>query len=141
MKSINHSRQSLAAYRAVDAETRVPVANAHQLVAMLFDELKRNIGLAREALSCGDIAAKGRAIGKSVRVLEEGLKASLDIRNGGPLAAQLRLLYDGVILRLTQANLRNDERLLDEADRLIEPVRDAWRQIGMQAGATAPGQV
>jgi len=141
MKSTNHSRQSLAAYRAVDAETRVPVANAHQLVAMLFDELKRNIGLAREALACGDIAAKGRAIGKSVRVLEEGLKASLDIRHGGPLAAQLRLLYDGVILRLTQANLRNDERLLDEADRLIEPVRDAWRQIGMQAGTMATRQV
>jgi len=137
MKPTNHARLSLAAYRAVDAETRVPVAHPHQLVVMLFDELKRNIALARDALARGDIATKGRAIGKSVRVLEEGLKASLDIRNGGPLAEQLQLLYDGVILRLTQANLRNDGRLLDEADRLIEPVRDAWRQIGPQALAVA----
>jgi flagellar protein FliS len=32
-----------------------------------------------------------------------------------------------------QANRRNDEAALDECLRLIEPLRDAWAQIGQAA--------
>ena len=38
-------------------------------------------------------------------------------------------------MRLTQANLRNDEAALLECQRLIEPLRDAWAQIGAQTPA------
>ncbi|MCK6432847.1 MAG: flagellar protein FliS, partial [Aquabacterium sp.] len=36
-------------------------------------------------------------------------------------------------IRLTQANLSNDERILDECARLVAPLRDAWVAIGPQA--------
>jgi flagellar protein FliS len=35
-----------------------------------------------------------------------------------------------VALRLTHANLHNDEAALDECVRLIEPIRSAWAAIG-----------
>jgi len=38
-------------------------------------------------------------------------------------------LYAYIALRLTHANLRNDEAALEECTRLIEPVRTAWAQI------------
>lgn len=126
-----------AAYRRVGVETLVSAASPHQLVALLFDELMRNLQAARGAMAAGDIPAKGKAIGQCVRVLEEGLKAGLDMQSGGALAATLRELYDGIIIRLTRANLRNDPQLLDEAESLVKPIRDAWTEIGSQYSAPA----
>jgi flagellar protein FliS len=35
-------------------------------------------------------------------------------------------------MRLTLANLRNDETVLDECQRLIEPLRQAWQSIAAE---------
>jgi flagellar secretion chaperone FliS len=51
------------------------------------------------------------------------------------LAQNLRGIYDYSILRLTQANLRNDEKALEEVARLIEPVAESWKQIKGQGPA------
>ena len=46
-------------------------------------------------------------------------------------------LYAYTSLRLMQANRRNDEEALEECRRLIEPLREAWAQIGNAAPAGA----
>jgi flagellin-specific chaperone FliS len=38
-------------------------------------------------------------------------------------------------MRLTLANVRNDETGLDEAQALMQPLRDAWMAIGDQPAA------
>jgi hypothetical protein len=62
----------------------------------------------RHALRQGDIEAKCKAIGRAVRIVDEGLKAALDVEAGGPLASDLSVLYGYVAVRLTEANLHND---------------------------------
>jgi len=122
-------------YNQVGVETRVSGADPHQLVAMLFDGFQEAIAQARGALRSGDPAAKGTAIGRAVRILDEGLRAGLDLRAGGTLARDLDDLYRYLGLRLTVANLRNDEAALDECQRLIQPLREAWASIGGSAPA------
>jgi flagellar protein FliS len=85
---------------------------------------------AKGGLHNGDVAAKGHAIGHAVRIVDEGLKAALDLKAGGKLAADLSDLYAYVCLRLIQANLNNDEAALDECLRLMAPLREAWQAIG-----------
>ncbi|HTJ08011.1 MAG TPA: flagellar export chaperone FliS [Caldimonas sp.] len=123
------------AYRTVGVETGVPAASPHRLVTMLFDGFNEAIAQARGALRQGDVEAKGKAIGRAVRIVEEGLKAALDVEAGGPLAADLSALYRYVTVRLTEANLHNDSRALDECAALIEPVRSAWIAIDPAAAA------
>jgi flagellar protein FliS len=41
----------------------------------------------------------------------------------------LSALYDYIVQRLFRANLHNDVQALDEADRLLENVASAWREI------------
>ena len=123
------------AYRTVGVETGVPAASPHRLVTMLFDGFNEAIARARGALRQGDVEAKGKAIGRAVRIVEEGLKAALDVEAGGPLAADLSALYRYVTVRLTEANLHNDSRALDECAALIEPVRSAWIAIDPAAAA------
>lgn len=121
--------RAAAVYQRVAVETSVQGADPHQLVGLLYDALLRSIAEARGALGRQDTAAKGMALGKAVRILEEGLKAGLNLREGGDLARNLQALYDYSILRLTQANLRNDELALEEVVQLIEPVAQSWKLI------------
>ena len=123
------SMRSANTYKTVGLETSVASANPHQLVSLLFEALLQSLAAAKSAVLNGDIPAKGRAISRAVRILEEGLKAGLDNDRGGELAANLRNLYDFCILRITEANLRGDAAILDEVIRLIHPVSDGWSQI------------
>jgi flagellar secretion chaperone FliS len=123
------SMRSANTYKTVGLETSVASANPHQLVSLLFEALLQSLAAAKGAVLNGDIPAKGRAINRAVRILEEGLKAGLDTDRGGELAANLRNLYDFCILRITEANLKQDAAILDEVIRLIHPVSDGWSQI------------
>ena len=121
--------RAATAYKRVAVETSVQGADPHSLVGLLYDALLQSISVARGAISRGDLTAKGQAIGKAVRILEEGLKAGLNPREGGEIAQNLRQLYDYSVVRLTVANLKNDTGSLDEVTRLIEPLAEAWAQI------------
>lgn len=112
-------------------------ASAHGLVALLFDGFMAAVHRAKGALRSGDVAAKGQAIGHAVRIIDEGLKAALDLEAGGKLAADLSDLYAYVCLRLIQANLNSDETALDECVSLVKPLREAWHAIGARVDAPA----
>ena len=120
-------------YRQVGMESKLAVASSHALVAMLFDGFMESLAVARGALREGRVEVKGRAIGRAVRIVEEGLRGGLDMKAGGTLARDLDELYAYLTLRLTQANLRNDERALDECQRLVQPLQEAWAAIADEA--------
>ena len=124
--------RSASAYQRVSVETAVSQASPHQLVNLLMEGLLRHVGVARAAMQRGDVAVKGKNITAAVRILDEGLKPALDLTKGGDLAANLSGLYGYCLLRLTEANLRNDDAALADVLRVIEPVADGWKQIGAQ---------
>lgn len=135
--------RAISAYKRVAAETSVQAADPHQLVQLLFDALFQSISNARGAMQRRDIPAKGAAIAKAIRIIEEGLKAGLNLEQGGDIAANLRQLYEYSVFRLTQANLKNDATILTEVVSLIEPVAEAWKRVKGPAPAylqTVAGQ-
>jgi len=116
-------------YAQLGVETGVTSASPHKLVMMLFDGLLEAMRLAEQAMKVHDVVGKGQALGKAVRILEEGLKAGLNLERGGELASNLRDLYAYIEVRLMQAHLRNDRGAIEESRQLIEPLRDAWQAI------------
>jgi flagellar secretion chaperone FliS len=135
---IQGSRQAAARlhgglYRQVGVESQLAMASPHRLVAMLFDGFMEAVAMARGAMREGRADTKGIAIGRAVRIVEEGLRGGLDLRAGGSLARDLNELYGYLTLRLTQANLRNDEAALDECQRLVLPLQEAWAAIAPRA--------
>lgn len=126
------SSRSASAYQRVGLETTLDAADPHKLVDLLFDGLLQSVGQARAAMARGDIATKGQQIGKAVRIIDEGLKPALNLDQGGELAVNLRDLYEFCVLRLTQANLRNDDAALADVLRVLEPLAQGWKQIGTQ---------
>ncbi len=128
------SSRSASAYKRVSVETGVGMASPHQLVNMLFESLLVAVGAARAHLAKGDIAGKGENILKAVRIIDEGLKPALNLSQGGDLAANLNGLYGFCLVRLTQANLHNDDAALEDVVRVIEPLAQGWKQIGDTVG-------
>lgn len=124
------------AYRQVSAHSGVESASPHQLIQMLFDGLFQSLNAARGALQRGDIEEKGRHISKAVRILQEGLVVGLDLEKGGELVANLKLLYDYSVAQLTKANVRNDEHLVEEVIKVLQPVAQGWKEIGPTANQT-----
>ncbi|AIY40302.1 Flagellar biosynthesis protein FliS [Collimonas arenae] len=130
------------AYARIGIESAVLSASPQQLVTMLFDGAKTAISMARHHMAVGEVVAKGNAISKAVSIIDSGLKASLDPEAGGAagveLAANLSALYDYINQRLLLANLHNDPAMLDEADRLLENIASAWREINGAPSSNQP---
>ena len=122
------SSRAASAYNRVGLETGVQSADPHELINMLFNGLLDTLVVAKGAMERQDIAAKGKAISKAVRLLDEGLKAGLSPA-GGELSVNLGNLYDYCIRRLTHANIHNDVAAIEEVRGLIDPIADSWRTI------------
>lgn len=134
--SMNFQRQASFAtlYKTVGITSELSSATPHRLIAMLFEGLFDALIDARGAIRVTDIPRKCKALSKAVRILDEGLRAGLNLEAGGELAENLAQLYDYVMRRLTLANLHNDEAIVEECQRLLLPLKEAWDSI-------APGSV
>lgn len=124
------SRNPIAAYATVGVETSVESASPHKLILLLFEGAKAAILAAKLQMSNGEIAAKGASISKAIDIINNGLKASLDLEAGGSLALQLQALYEYMSDRLLFANLKNEPAALDEVLGLLAQIHSAWEEIG-----------
>ena len=124
-------------YRQVGNETAVSGATPHRLIEMLFEGCMDALAQAKGGLRSGQVDVKSKALSRAARIVDEGLRACLDLKGGGPLAQDLYDLYGYLTMRLTLANLRNDVAALDECQRLMEPLREAWRSIAPQVDSPA----
>jgi flagellar protein FliS len=122
------SHASLNAYRSVSAHTQVATADSRQLIQVMFDTALTRIATARGCMERGEIAAKGENISKAIGIVA-GLNDSLDLQQGGQIAANLRELYDYSCRRLTEANLRNDPQMLEEVASLLREIKSAWEAL------------
>ena len=103
-------------------------ASPYRLVQMLFEGALERIAQAKGAMQQGQIERKGVLINKASSIIG-GLQGSLEEAGDGELTANLDNLYDYMIRRLSQANLKNDSSMLDEVSALLLEIKDAWDKI------------
>ncbi len=118
-----------SAYARVGVETGVMGASPHRLIAMLYQGARQAIAHARLHLQQGNVAARGAAIGKAIRIVESGLQQALNLEVGGDIASRLDSLYTYMCRRLLQANVDASEPMLIEVDGLLATLEDAWTGI------------
>ena len=126
------------AYAKVGIETGVLAASPHKLVAMLFDGAELAVTSAVLQMKRGDISAKGASISKAILIIENGLRASLDLKAGGEIAVNLDALYEYMVDRLLQANLKNSPELLGEVHKLLADLKATWNAIAPNSGQAMP---
>ncbi|ALB67297.1 flagellar export chaperone FliS [Cronobacter dublinensis] len=125
-----YNSSGVQAYQQVGLESAVMSASPHQLVVMLFDGALSALVRARLFIEQGDTQAKGQALTKAINIIDNGLKAGLNMDIGGDLPQNLASLYEYMVRRLLHANLRNDVDAITEVETLMTNIADAWKQIG-----------
>lgn len=127
-------RNGAASYHQVGVESSVSGARPIDLVVMVYEGAIEAIGRAATEMRAGDIEAKNRTITRAIRIIDEGLRAPLDLR-AGEIAANLADLYDYMTRRLLQGSARNDAVILDEVRGLLLELKSAWDEIVARGGA------
>ncbi|MBN9476653.1 MAG: flagellar export chaperone FliS [Bordetella sp. SCN 67-23] len=117
------------AYVSVGVETGVSSSSPHALILMLYDGALESLRKAIGCIEANDPLGKTRALSRATRILDEGLRASLDHKAGGDLANQLNALYDYMLRRTMQAGIDNDPAPIMESVRLLDGLREAWASI------------
>jgi flagellar protein FliS len=118
------SARALAAYQEVDVASRSPL----ELVVLVYDETLEALRAAHSAIERRDLTAKAAPVSRALGLLGQ-LLATLDMEQGAEVASRLDALYTYVVFRISDANVTVRTEPLDDAIRLLLPLRDAWAEL------------
>ncbi|ODU10625.1 MAG: flagellar export chaperone FliS [Thiobacillus sp. SCN 64-35] len=110
-------------------------ASPHQLIVMLYEGAELSVRMAIKHLNEGDLGKKSVAVSRASNIISEGLRAALDLEQGGAIAQQLDALYEYMNQRLMLMHVRHEAAPLEEVLGLLQELHGAWKQIGAPAGA------
>ncbi|MBI5098518.1 MAG: flagellar export chaperone FliS [Nitrospirae bacterium] len=99
-----------------------------QIILMLYEGTLNHIKIAKQKIERGDTLSKGTHISKATLIVTE-LSNVLDMEKGGEISSNLRSLYNFVLQRLLYANLNNDVNALEEAGKVIDTIKDGWKEM------------
>ena len=123
------------AYRKVATQTATPGL----LVLQLYDGILRFLDQARLGFAKDDPKEFNEIINNNIQraqAIVRELDAALDMTGGGSIALTLRRLYDYFDRQLQESNLHKTEAGLNEVTRHVIILRDAWKEMLANGGAS-----
>ena len=124
---------TVQAYRQVEVQSRSPL----ELVVMLYDGALASLTEARAAAGRGDARARAASVSKALAIVCS-LQESLNLADGGTVAAELDGLYSYATRRLLDVTLNQDVTALAEVHKLLDCLRAAWQEIAKQSLERTP---
>jgi len=92
---------------------------------MLLDGAFRYTQNAKRGIELNDAKMRNENISKAISILTQ-LDAALDKNIGGEIAENLSGLYKFLMNQLTQANIQEDATLLNDAEKVLTDIKDAF---------------
>lgn len=105
----------------------VNYASREQLLLMLVEGAVKYAKIGKQAILEKDIKKAHENIIKTEDIYYE-LISTLDVKKGGDWAQSLMSVYEFIVRRLTDANIKKDAKIMDEVIPLIENIQDTWQQ-------------
>lgn len=117
-----------ARYQRVEVASRVEGADAHELVAMLYEELLRSLDAMALAAERGDYVRRGERQARALRLIS-GLETSLDFDQGGDIAAGLARIYREARRLVIAGGREGDPAKVTQAREMVAGIAEAWAGI------------
>ena len=128
--------QNINQYKKISIETGVDAANPIELIVMLYDGAIVACYSAIPFVQRNDYANKSEYIFKAIKIIQSGLRLSLNKQEGGEIAEQLDALYIYMTNLLIKANIENNIKMIQEVIRLLTELRGAWEVISKTEAAS-----
>lgn len=117
-----------AGYQAYQ-KNKYQTASPHRLTLMLYNGAIQFAGQAEVAIQQNNIVDTNTYIQKTQDIIYE-LISSLNMKEGGEIARNLRQLYFYMVNKLIEANIKKRVDFIKEVIDLLNELREAWDQIG-----------
>ena len=123
------SRDPRETYRSVDVASRTGGATPHQLIAILYEDLLRELRLGALAAEAGDHLVKNERLTKAIALLF-ALEAGLDFDRGASVAEALSRFYRGCRDAVMRASIESNAALIRDVAAIVGEIADSWKAIG-----------
>lgn len=128
--------RNLRAYQKTNLEAELSVADPHRIVQMMFEGMLERLAQIKGAIERKDYAYKADRVTKALGIIN-GQQTSLDRSQDPGLYDRLYALYDYIKELVNKASVELSMEPIDEAARLIAPIKQAWDKITTEAKAEA----
>lgn len=122
-----------AQYRQNSIETASPT----RLVVMLYDGAIRFLTQALAAMEAKQHAQQSVLIGKAQNIIAH-LHDTLDADTGSAFASSLTGIYTALLRTLTQANIENQPKPVENALEILRELRETWAEVERQCREGKP---
>jgi flagellar secretion chaperone FliS len=132
---MNAEGRAMREYHQMNTRHAVETATPHRLIQLMMERTLTKIAVARGHMERGAVSEKGKHIGDAIGIIS-GLRASLNHKADARLSGNFDALYDYMSRRLLEANLRDEQKILDEVSGLLRELKEAWDAIADQVADT-----
>jgi flagellar protein FliS len=108
-------------------KTQVATVDRGRLIVLLYEGAISFLTKAEASLSENDIPGAANFINRAQDIIDE-LNASLNMDQGGDIAANLRRLYLFMGDQLVRAKVKADSEPLRDVTRMLTTLNEAWRE-------------
>lgn len=119
---------ALKQYQSVDLRATVETASPHKLISMLLDGALGALAKAKGSIERQNIEERTLHLNKASEIVV-GLRGSLDLEQGGEVAANLDALYDYMLRSIMTANSQNDAEKVQEVMNLMLEIKQGWSEM------------
>lgn len=123
-----HKLQGTEFYSQMSKENNVATADRHELIDLLLTGAKDNLNQAVVNIEANHTEQKCQHLSKAFNILD-GLRLSLNLEEGGEIAANLDQLYEYMQNQIIDANLNNTKEPLQEVNKLLQTIQSGWQNI------------
>jgi len=113
---------------------QVMTASPAKLVYMLYDRAISSLREAIAAIEAGEIEQRWKANNRAMDIIQH-MWSTLNVEQTGEIGDNLNKLLPYMLMRLPDVDIKNDPEPAREAIIVLEPLRDAWRDIAMNGVA------
>jgi flagellar protein FliS len=124
--------KGINAYKKGNLKQDIAQADPHKLTLMLMQGSLDRMAYAKGCMERKDYQGKAEHFSRATAILMN-LRDTLDLSTEGEFSDNLFALYDYMIQRLTDANVQNSLKIMDEVINLMLPIKTAWAQISEAA--------
>ncbi|MCS7242185.1 flagellar export chaperone FliS [Candidatus Caldatribacterium sp.] len=117
-------------------ENTVNTASPLKLVILLYDGAIKFFKLAKQAFAEGDEMLARMHMAKAERIVLE-LLGSLNVEEGGEIAANLFALYRFILRECARTNRENAATTLSGVIRILSGLREAWKELESRGQGTS----
>ena len=112
--------------------SKVMTATPAELTLMLYEGAIKFVNKAIMSIEKDDVMGAHNNLMKTQRIIEE-LRASLDHKY--PAAKEFDTVYEYILRRLVEANIKKDKDILEEVLEHLRTMRDTWKEVMKNANA------